>query len=172
MFSPVQACALPQNALLARYTASGAYTDCFCADLPGSITHERFVGMFYTTWVFRMERWILSWSGRRPSSDEQVLQVARGERDQFAAWQVEDRCERQILLTDFLHRTRSWLMCEPLQLRSTPTTRLYFGSAIIPSLNVRTGKQELSAGFRALLGFHKLYSVVLLSAAHSRLQDE
>jgi hypothetical protein len=39
-------------------------------------------------------------------------------------------------------------------------TRLYFGSAVV----------SLSFGFRALLGFHKLYSKVLLLAAKSRLQ--
>ena len=80
----------------------------------------------------------------------------RRELDAFAAWRVEDRAEDQLLLCDLPGRTRSWLMAASEGTR----TLLYFGSAIVP----------LSPGYRALLGFHKLYSRVLLRAAKSRLE--
>lgn len=172
MFSTVQACALPEHALLSRYTRQGAHTDCFFTDVPGLVTHARFVEAFYTTWAFTLERWILSWSVHKPSTSEQAGRLARGELDRFAAWKVEDRGDGQILLTDFLQRTRSWLMSMPIEIDGAPATRLYFGSAIIPSIDAQTGKLELSRGFRALLGFHKAYSVVLLEAARRKLQDE
>jgi hypothetical protein len=170
LFIHVQAGPLPERALLSRYTRTGAYTDCFYTDVAAQVTHVQFVEAFYTSWVFKLERWVLSLSVRKPSTDEQALQLARGELDAFAAWEVEDRSEQQVLLTDFVHRTRSWLMCEASESRSTPGTRLYFGSAIIPSLDEKTGKLRLSGGFRALLGFHKVYSVVLLDAARRNLK--
>jgi hypothetical protein len=172
MFSRVQACPMPEHALLSRYAREGAYTDCFFTDVPGPITLAQFVEAFYTTWAFRLERWILSWSVHKPSTGEQAARLASGELDRFAAWNVEDRCDGQILLTDFLRRTRSWLMSMPIEIEGAPATRLYFGSAVVPSIVAKTGKVEVSGGFRALLGFHKMYSVVLLEAARRKLKDE
>ena len=51
----------------------------------------------------------------------------------------------------------------------TKGTRLYFGSAVVPVMNAATGKSEMGFVFKALLGFHKLYSRALLSAAAARL---
>ena len=48
-------------------------------------------------------------------------------------------------------------------------TRLYFGSAVVPRRSARAGKPSLGPLFSALLGFHKLYSRILLRAARSRL---
>jgi hypothetical protein len=45
---------------------------------------------------------------------------------------------------------------------------LYFGSAVVP-LRRKSGEPALGFTFSALLGFHKLYSRVLLSTARSRL---
>jgi hypothetical protein len=42
----------------------------------------------------------------------------------------------------------------------------------VPVKNPKTGALTLGWMFRALLGFHKLYSVVLLYAAKSRLQAQ
>lgn len=166
----VQAGPVPEHALLSRYTRAGAYTDCFHTDVAAQVTHAQFVEAFYTSWVFRLERWILSVSVRKPSTDDQAAQLARGEIKAFAAWEVEDRSEQQVLLTDFVHRTRSWLMCEAIQSGSQIGTRLYFGSAIVPRLDPATGKLRLATGFRALLGFHKVYSLVLLDAARRNLK--
>jgi hypothetical protein len=46
---------------------------------------------------------------------------------------------------------------------------LYFGSAVVPVPDKTTGKLVLGSTYSALLGFHKLYSRVLLSAASARL---
>ena len=48
-------------------------------------------------------------------------------------------------------------------------TRLYFGSAVVPVVSRQSAKAEMGFAFRALLGFHKLYSRALLGAASARL---
>jgi len=159
---------IPAHALLARYVGNGGYADCYATDLPGQFSHAEFVAAFYTTWLFKLERAILKFLVRRPSTDGEAQQLARGQRESFAAWTVEARAPNQLLLCDFLGNTRSWLMIE-----SAPgggATRLYFGSAIVPRVDPHTGRKKLGTSFRALLGFHKGYSRALLSAARSRLQ--
>ena len=157
---------LPEHALLRRYELAGAYTDCFVAEVTGEISHAEYVRAFYTTTPFRLERLILKWAVAKPSTDADVAELAAGTTNVFAAWQVEACNENQLLLCDYLGRTRSWLMIEPLPTARGNMTRLYFGSAVVP---VRPGK---SSGFsyRALLGFHKLYSITLLHAAKRSLE--
>lgn len=160
---------LPDGTLLDRYRRAGAYTDCYATDIPGAVPHRRFVEAFYTTRVFRLERLILRLAISRPSTDAQAAQLARGEADSFAAWSVEARRENELLLCDLHGRTRSWLMTAPLGNGSG--TRLYFGSAVVPSHDLRTGETRMASGYRALLGFHRLYSKILLKAAVSRLES-
>jgi len=169
MFS-IESCTLPDEALLRRYDENGIYTDCYRSDTPGLVTHEQFVNAFYTTLIFKLERLILKLVVSKSSSDAQARQLAKGSIDKFSAWQVEDRCDNQLLLSDFRGRTRSWLMVLPVDSENNRITRLYFGSAVIPVQNVTTGKKSIGSGFRALLGFHKVYSIVLLYAARSRLE--
>ena len=159
---------MPEHALLARYSGNGGYTDCYVTELPGSYSHAEFVAAFYTTWLFKLERAILRWFVRRPSTDSEVQQLARGQRESFAAWTVEARAPNQLLLRDFLGNTRSWLMIESRS--DGGATRLYFGSAVVPRVDSRTGEKKLGTPFRALLGFHRRYSRALLAAARSRLQ--
>ena len=121
---------LPDHALLAVYSRNGGYTDCYATDLPGVISHEQYVVAFYTTWVFKLERFILKYALARPSTDDQARQVATGKLDAFAAWSVEARAPNQLLMCDFMGRTRSWLMVEPVN--NGAATRLYFGSAVVP----------------------------------------
>jgi hypothetical protein len=161
----VQRCELPPDALLQRHRASGAYTDCYCTEVAHAVSHADYVGAFYTTAVFKLERLILRVFAARGSTDAQAAALARGEVERFAAWSVEGRAPNQLLLCDFTQRTRSWLMVMPLP----SGTLLYFGSAVVPVHDPRTGASHLGFGFNALLGFHKLYSRVLLSAARSRL---
>ena len=168
MFS-IESCPLPDEALLGKYVRSGAYTDCYRTEAPGNVTHAQFVSAFYTTLIFKLERAILKLAVSKPSTDAQAKQLADGSIDRFAAWQVESRCENQLLMSDFQGRTRSWLMVLPLGSDDNRTTRLYFGSAVIPVQNEKTGRKSLGFGFRALVGFHKIYSEVLLCAARSRL---
>lgn len=156
----IQPCSIPDRALLRRYLYDGAYADCYTTDVPGAVSHAQYVTAFYTTPVFKLERLILKWAVSRPSTDAEAEQLAAGTLDSFAAWHVEKRSENQLLLSDFLGRTKSWLMVEPMNTHSGIRTRLYFGSAVVPVKD---------PSYRALLGFHRIYSKVLLYAAKSRL---
>jgi len=158
---------LPDHALLHAYTRNGSYTDCFATDVTAPVSHAQYVEAFYTTWVFKLERWILRWAVARPSTDEQARCLAAGALDKFAAWSVEQRANNQLLMCDYLGRTRSWLMTAPLPRGGT---RLYFGSAVVPVRDKRTGEPTLGRSYSLLLGFHKLYSRVLLGAAARRLR--
>ena len=157
---------LPQAALLRKYRDSGAYTDCYATEIAGSVSHAAYVEAFYTTWVFKLERLLLRWLVAKPSTDDGARRLARGELDAFAAWTVEGRAPDQLLLADFMGRTKSWLMVAPLD---ATRTRLYFGSAVV-KIRDRSGQPSLGFSFSALLGFHKLYSRILLAAAKSALQ--
>jgi hypothetical protein len=161
----VTAAKLPAHALLAKYGHDGGYADCFVTDVPLVATHPEYVEAFYTTWLFRLERFILAWLVDKPSTDAEARSLAQGARDAFAAWHVEGRVVNQLLMCDFQSRTRSWLMIEP----GAASTRLYFGSGIVPRIDRVTGEKRMGPGFRALLGFHKLYSRALLAAARARL---
>jgi hypothetical protein len=164
----VQPCPLPDISLLSRYRLqSGPYTDCYSTEIAGTVSQAQFVAAFYTTWVFKLERTILKWAVARPSTDAQAALLAQGRLDAFAAWTVEDRREDQLLLCDMHGRTRSWLMAVPDA--SGDRTRLYFGSAVVPAKGSESGA-DIGTGFRLLLGFHKIYSRVLLKAAVRRLQ--
>jgi hypothetical protein len=156
---------LPAGALLEAYTQSGAYTDCFTVELGRPVSHAQFVEAFYTTTVFKLERWLLARFAGRPSTDEQAQELASGATSTFAAWSVEQRTPNQVLLA--AGRTRSWLMTVSPAGSAGASTRLYFGSAVVP----RRGSTRLGWQFTALLGFHKVYSRVLLWAAQSRLAE-
>ena len=165
----IRACALPEGALLSKYTEGGAYADCYATEIARAVTHPEFVEAFYTGAVFKLERLLLAWCVSRPSTDAQARALSRGERAGFSAWRVEARSADQLLMCDFSGRTRSWLMVVPLQESDTAATRLYFGSAVVPRLDKVSGQARMGTVFSALLGFHKLYSRVLLHAARARL---
>ncbi len=133
------------------------------------MTLEQYLSSFYTTAVFKLERFILKWLVSAPSTDEQVAQLAAGTRDRFAAWHVEERIENQILLTDYRARTRSWLMVAASSDAAASRTRLYFGSIVVAIDDKDTADRTIGAGYRWLLGFHRIYSRVLLNAARRRL---
>ena len=132
MFS-IQVCALPQQALLAKYAQGGNYTDCYTAKVA------------------------------------QAKELASGVLRAFAAWRVEERSANQLLMCDLSGRTRSWFMVTPAGNGGSTVTRLYFGSAVVAVVDKQSGQAMLGFTFKALLGFHKLYSRALLSAARSRL---
>lgn len=166
----IQRCALPHDALLRKYERDGAYADCYRTVVAGVVTHAAFVEAFYTTALFKVERQLLAWFIARPSTDGEARELAGGARDRFAAWSVEARGANQLLLTDFQSRTRSWLMVAPVSGGVAEATRLYFGSAVVPAAPAAgRGNATMGITFRLLLGFHKLYSRALLSAASSRL---
>lgn len=158
-------CDLPPNALLRRYQNSGAYTDCYTVEVARRVSHAEYVAVFYTTFVFKTERVLLSWLLSKPSTDTQAGRLARGEVGLFAAWTVEARAADQLLMADYVGRTKSWLMIAP---SGDAATRLYFGSAVVP-VRDRSGQPRMGRSYSALLGFHKLYSRVLLSAAAAKI---
>ena len=75
-------------------------------------------------------------------------------------------------MSDYQGRTRSWFMVLAVGSGNDRKTQLYFGSAVIPVQNEETGRWSIGFGFRALLGFHKIYSEILLYAARSRLKEQ
>lgn len=161
---------LPANALLRKYVIQGAYTDCYATEVAAPVAQAEYVEAFYTTGVFKLERLLLDWLASKPSTDEEARRLATGARDTFAAWTVEEQTTDQLLLREISGRTRSWLMVEAIgDGGRTGNTRLYFGSAVVPVVDARTGAAALGSSYRALLGFHKFYSRVLLHAARSRL---
>lgn len=161
----IEATALPGGALLCVHAVPGAYVDCFATTVAGEVWLQGYVAAFYTSGLFRIERWLLGWLARRPSTDDEALALAAATRANFAAWEVEAREPRQLLLRDFTGRTRSWLMVEP----GNGMTRLYFGSAVLPTVDRRTGRSALGWRVHALLGLHRLYSKALLHSAVRRL---
>jgi hypothetical protein len=166
--STILSCVLPHGALLSAYRDRGAYTDCYVTEVAWPVSRREYVEAFYTPAVFKLERRILGWFAAAPSSDEEVRRLASGALDAFAAWRVEAQTSEQLLLRDVSGRTRSWLMVEPIgSLEPSSGTRLYFGSAVVPVAGA--GKASLGVAFRALLGFHKVYSRLLLHSARSRL---
>ncbi len=155
---PVQ----PQS-FLGAYTRAGAFTDCYSMSVPIAATLPQFVEAFYTTRLFKLERWLLAKFLNIESSDAQAHQLAQGTGTEFSAWKVENRSSSEILLD--AGQTRSWLSVVQVQ-GSQPETTLLFGSAVVP---MRPGG-KFGMAFHALLGFHRLYSKLLLSAAAENLR--
>ena len=160
---------LPDGALLDFYRANGSYTDCYATDVDKRVSHEDFVAAFYTTWLFKLERTLIRLTVSKPSLDSQAQQLACGALDEFSAWRVERRATNQLLLADYTGRTRSWLMVTHSVEGQWVRTRLYFGSAVVPIKHRRTGSPSMGVTYKSLLGFHKVYSLMLLRAAKSRL---
>jgi hypothetical protein len=157
--SAVAAGELPRDSFLISYRERGAFADCYSTVVPGAVTLEQYVRAFYTSPLFKVERFILTWAVRKPSTDEDATRLASGAASAFSAWTTEQRSGDQLLMCDIGGRTRSWFMVTP----DTGGTRLYFGSAVVPGRDGRMG-----SGFSALLWFHKLYSLALLRAARGR----
>ena len=157
----IEKCSVPVNTFLETYLAKGNYVDCYASTIDKQVSFPKFVFAFYTTWLFKTERLILKLLVNKPSTDLQAKQLSANEIDHFAAWTVERRGENEILMCDFLSRTRSWLMIE----KAEAGTKLHFGSTVVPA----KGSESLDFGFRALLGFHQIYSVLLLYAAKRKL---
>jgi hypothetical protein len=154
--SSVQRRPLPDHALLTKFARDGAYADCYVVTVPRNVSHAEYVEAFYTSWLFKLERFILTWFVEKPSTDEEARTLSRGERETFAAWSVESRAGNQLVMLDFMSYTCSWLMIET----RPAETALYFG----------TGVMRRTLGFRLLMPFHRLYARSLLAAAGARLR--
>lgn len=169
--SAVHQCEVPANSLLRCYKDATGYADCYVAEVPGSITQEEFIEAFYTTPLFKVERTILKYLASRPATDADAKKLAAGAADTFSAWCIEGQSTSELLLADFTGRTRSWLMSAPVTgSAKTPSTLLYFGSAVLPLKGHGARKPGMGWLFHALLSFHRLYSRLLLSAASRRVR--
>jgi hypothetical protein len=160
---------LPEHSLLFAYRARGDYTDCFMVDVAGDVSQQQFVAAFYTSRLFKVERFILKWLVARPSTDREAGLLASGSIDSFAAWTVEGRERHQLLVCDYQGRTRSWLMVEPIPAGHGAATRLFFGTGIASATDRKTGGKTMPMFFRLLLGFHRRYAPALLRSAVTKL---
>lgn len=159
---------LPDNALLARYRdMPGAYTDCFTTSVGREVSAPECIEAFYTTWLFKCERFVLFLIGRG-CTDADARALARGKADKFAAWTVEGRAEYQLLVCDFAKLTRSWLMVGSRR-DGLAGTQLYFGSAVVPRAKDKAGNPRPSAAFRLLQPVHAFYARALLRAAARKI---
>ena len=165
----IEKCNVPPQSLLAKYCLDGFYADSYRTELQGHISLPKFVFAFYTTWLFKVEQFILAYTLKRPSNDVQAKELTHGNRTEFAAWSVEGRSENELLMCDMLGRTRSWFMVTHTGAQGNIRTLLYFGSAVVPRSDSKTGKLSLGFIYRSLLGFHKIYSVLLLFFARQKL---
>jgi hypothetical protein len=127
------------------------------------VSLSEFVFAFYTSPVFRIERLLLFLVGA-DSTDEQARAVAEGRGETFAVWTVGERTVDQLLMCDRYGKTRSWFRVVP---RASGGTVLQFGSAVA-ARPTEMDSVKMSRGFGVLLGFHRLYSRVLLAAARRR----
>ncbi len=171
--SVVLPCEVPLGTLLRRYKDGSGFADCFMVEVPGTVTQEAFIEAFYASPLFKIERTFLKYFASRPATDSDAQDLAAGKVSKFSAWSVERQSPSELLLTDFTGRTRSWLSAATAGDPSRPPhTTLYFGSAVVP--RAKQGTQDLGMGwlFHALLGFHKLYSRMLLSAASKRVPKD
>jgi hypothetical protein len=159
----VTPCPVPEDALLHAYvTRDGAYTDCFEITHVAEVDLPAFVTAFYTTWLFRLERAVLGLALRKRIRDSDVALLAQGRSDAFAAWRVEARGAREILLCDITGATRSYLA---VAAQGDGTTRLLFGSAV-----VGRGSGEVPWLIRLTTPLHQLYSRALLRLAAGKLE--
>jgi hypothetical protein len=175
----VQPCKVPLNSLLRAYKYGAGFADCYVIEVPGVVTQEAFIEAFYTSPLFKIERMLLQYLASRPATDADAQQLAGGMATKFSAWRVEGQSPSELLLADFTGRTRSWLMAARVEgSGQPPRTRLYFGSAVVP-LSRQAGraanagvKPRMGWLFHALLGFHRLYSRLLLRAASRRIAHQ
>ena len=167
----VRPCPVPLNSLLKRYQDGVGYADCYVAEVPFAVTQQAFIEAFYTSPLFKVERMLLGVFAARPATDADVRQLARGPTQLFSAWRVESQSDAELLLADFTGRTRSWLTTSPASGSGHGAgTQLFFGSAVVPRHSGAAAKPGMGWPFHALLGFHRLYSRLLLGAAARRVR--
>jgi hypothetical protein len=160
---------IPEDGLLKPYAQRlGCYTDCFLVDVPRRVELFEYVSVFFNTPVFRLERKLLSVLAASPSDYKDVVDLANGASDTLAIWKVEARNETQLIMAVGEGPIRTWLMCQNNDIDSG-TTRLYFGSAVLPTEQSTSEDPKLGRMFHITLGFHKLYSRILLGSTKRKL---
>lgn len=148
--------ALPETSLLARHRGPECYRDAFRTKVPRAVSLPEFITAFYASYAFTPERYVLRAIGPGTAwwaDSTHIAALAEGRAERLAAWTVEAREERQILLKDHRDHTCSWLMVEPAD---DGTTNLWFGSGV---------RNADGIIMRALMPLHRWYSRVLLAGA-------
>ena len=160
---------IPYDALSARYIEEGAFVDCYYVEIPKKIALEKFIKAFYTTTLFKIERTILSFVTSRSATNKEAVELSLGESDSYSIWTVESRTSNQIILCDFTKKTRSWLMVQVSLTKEAVTTRLFFGSVVVPKKVSDNGHGSFGILFHLFGGFHRVYSKALLNASYKNL---
>ncbi|MEE2945352.1 MAG: hypothetical protein VX444_09285 [Pseudomonadota bacterium] len=159
MFS-IRPCPHPETSFLKAYNSlPGHYTDCFETVVDGQVSLSELVEAFFTSPVLRLERKLLGLVGM-PSTTAAVTALANGAGTNVSGWETEQRDETQLLLAIFQNGIRTWLMVEP----DDTGTKLFFGSAVVPK-NADSENPKLDWWVKAFMGFHLLYSRIVLAAA-------
>ena len=160
----------PDRTLLDAYAnGDGGFTDCYGVEIDGAVPLADYVTAFYTTPLFKLERWLLRVAAGFRATDRDAERMADGRQDHYSAWQVEGRTSDELLMCPAGGATRSWFMVVPLgRPDDGARTRLFFGSAIVPRTHGAKRSGVMTAAYRLLLVFHDLYSRALLSAARRR----
>ena len=151
----------PQSLIAPFAVAEGHYADAFVTSATQGVAFAEYVEAFYTTRLFKLERLVLSLIGAR-STDAEARELAKGLRERFAAWDVAGRGEDEILMRQRGGPTKSWLALRE--------GKLWFGSVVVPV--ERRGRLTLGPVFHSLVGAHKVYSRLLLSAAVRKVQAQ
>ena len=159
---------LPTHALSAPYQEQGAFVDCYYIDIAKDISLDEYIQAFYTTSIFKLERSLLSLAMLKRTKDDEAVELSRGRSDNYSIWTVEGRESNQIMLRDFTGNTRSWLMVEKSS-GSEISTRLYFGSVVMPKGKVENVQASFGVLFHLFGKFHQVYSRALLNAAYRKL---
>lgn len=163
---------VPTDSLLRTYRGGphperwDTYVDCFCVDVSARVSLADFVLAFYTSPVFRIERWILRLTIGAPSIDADAKAVAIGTAKTFAARHVGERTNDQLLMCDRYEAARWWFRVAPLD---DGGTLLQFGSGVAVRAKANDEGLTISGGFRFLVWFHVLYSRLLLWQASRRV---
>lgn len=160
---------IPYDALTAKYIEEGAFVDCYSVEIPMEITLDEYIKAFYTTSLFKIERAILSVITSRPATNSEAVEFSLGRTESYSIWTVESRSSNQILLCDFTDKTRSWLMVKTSRTEEVVTTRLFFGSVVIPKKVSDSGNRSFGILFHLFGGFHRIYSKALLNASYRNL---
>ena len=143
---------IPPGRLIADYAErAGHFTDCYSCVVPGQVTLADYVAAFYTTPLFRAERFVLRVAARAPSTDAQARAVADGQSERFAIWTVETRRGNELMMAERSGRTKSWL------------------KVVVP-VRSKSGDLVLGPVFDSLKGAHTFYARALLAAAARRVQ--
>ncbi|CUI95273.1 hypothetical protein [Cognatishimia activa] len=159
MFS-IRPCPHPETSYLKAYSSRpDHYTDCFETTAVDEVSLTELVEAFFTSPVLRLERKLLGLAGM-PSTTAAVTALANGAGTKVSGWETEQRDENQLLLAIFQNGIRTWLMVE----RDGTGTKLFFGSAVVPK-NAGSENPKLGWWVNAFMGFHLLYSRIVLAAA-------